>query len=542
MKKALFTLFIIAALTVAFSVFVGAECVIDEANLSENGEIVADYIGTYTIDDKNVDVFSINVTYNSLDAGMKDGKIYYSTTIWNNGNRRQIRSTYLPSGFDLENVVYMFDKADVNGDGEFSATELIKGTEGGKNCYYTYESFENGVFEGLTDVKKSLTRLVYSRYLEYMGPGAYSEVSFVSVTYSGREMVEGTCFISPTLNSFHNGAMGGEANGSINRNEPQYSRLVFEERTGTVDFLQYAFCRGTLTEIVFMGGTYNLGSRDIIAFQYQKGTSTPSLQNIVIAEGAKINSGTISWNVGEYGIIYLGSQVSYEAQLENGDFSALTNKNDSFRLAQPCYVWGHEAEADDQNCTTAQKCIYAQYGCTHIFVEALEHEIGTVYAYENGFNKDGTKKIGCTNLGCSHGEITTILPLFTSKGYSRDENSSAIAFDYKANKDAIKEYEEYIGKKISYGVVASKALDIYAGSPINTDATAKDGAFSFAFEGIEYSLIQLKLTGIDKKDDALYCAGYFVIDGEVSYINGANIARHALAVSYNNYTGFSEKE
>ena len=536
MKKAIFSIFIIAVLSLALSIFASADSKVAEKNMDENGEIVADFLGEYTIDGSKFDVASIDVTYKTTDGEEKTGKIYFTTNIWNVGNRRQVNTTYLPSGFDMEQTVYMFDKVDVDGDGAYSGSEYLKGTQGDKNLYYTYESFENGTFDGLVNVKTDLKRVVYSTYLEYFGGNAFSRVSLVSCTHTGTPAVDGVCYISPRVTSLMSGTFGGEGNGSSNWYEPQFTRFVFEERTGEVEFGQYAICRGVLTEIVFLSGTYKLGRNDIIAFQWQKGTSTPSLQNIVIADGAKINSGSISWNVGSYGVIYLGSEESYQAQLANGDFSALTNKTDSLIFEELCYVWGHTPTPDDYNCTTAQGCIYLKDGCQHVFSEAMTHTIDTVYTYANGFNKEGIKKIGCTNGTCTHGEVTEISALFTSKGYSRDENTSAIVFDYKVNKDAIAEYEEYLGTKISYGVVASRALEIYEGSPINSSASAKDGAVSVSFENNEYSLIQLKLTSITAKDDALYCCGYFIINGEVSYLNGNEISSSALAVSYNSYT------
>ena len=175
-----------------------------------------------------------------------------------------------------------------------------------------------------------------------------------------------------------------------------------------------------------------------------------------------------------------------------------------------------------------------QYSIDH---PALGHDNQVKLVYENGYMAYGYKLDGCTREGCSLRTEVEIEPLFTSKGYSRDENTSAIVFDYKVNKDAIAEYEEYLGTKISYGVVASRALEIYEGSPINSSASAKDGAVSVSFENNEYSLIQLKLTSITAKDDALYCCGYFIINGEVSYLNGNEISSSALAVSYNSYTG-----
>jgi hypothetical protein len=178
-----------------------------------------------------------------------------------------------------------------------------------------------------------------------------------------------------------------------------------------------------------------------------------------------------------------------------------------------------------------------------VALEAPNHSLKVVMEYANGYLSAGSKSTACENVGCAYCENgVEIAPLFTSKGYSQDENTNAIVLDFSVDRNAVKEYEQYLGTTISYGVVASLATDKYESSPLNNDATAKEGAFALAFEKTEYSLLQLKLTGIDKKDDALYLSGYVAFGGNLYYINGDEIATTALKVSYNNYTGIPTEQ
>lgn len=165
--------------------------------------------------------------------------------------------------------------------------------------------------------------------------------------------------------------------------------------------------------------------------------------------------------------------------------------------------------------------------------ESPQHELTTVITYANGYMQIGTVSVECENTGCLHKITSDASPLFSSKGYSREEASNAILLDFKVDKEAISAYESYLGEKISYGVVAAKALDSYEGSLINSDGTGKDGVISFAFEKTDFALLQLKLSGISEKDEALYCCGYIVVCGEVVYVNGAQADKTALAISYN---------
>ena len=95
---------------------------------------------------------------------------------------------------------------------------------------------------------------------------------------------------------------------------------MFEERTGSVSLQQYAFCRVVLEEIVFLGGTYHFRN-DSIAYAWAKGTSDPCLERIVVSPETVLKTSTISWNVGNYDIVYIGTEGEYAEHMASGNTS-----------------------------------------------------------------------------------------------------------------------------------------------------------------------------------------------------------------------------
>ena len=166
------------------------------------------------------------------------------------------------------------------------------------------------------------------------------------------------------------------------------------------------------------------------------------------------------------------------------------------------------------------------------------HNISEKLSYDNGFINVGKKLVGCINEGCTHGETTEIPALVTSKGYSQDTTSVAVVLDLFFDKDAIEAYGNYLGKDIYYGLVASKIQSDLC--PLMPNGEAKENSVKADFTGKDYSIFQLKITGIDEKDEYFHCCGYLIIDEEVSYVNAGEISSTALEVSYNNYTGKKE--
>ena len=301
MKKALlfFAMISLFALALAFSV--SAKTVISQDNIAPDGDIVA--CTEYHVKDYQY-YLSVSITYDDVNGNTKQGKIYYLTDPGLYRNMLQIMGVYVPSDFDFNQMIYLFDKVDLDGNGEFGSDEYLKGSNGATNVmhWHTYESFNSstGKFSSATvDAKANVTAISYSKYMVYFG-GYFIPCAknLKTVTYNGKEPVDGTVFISATVNEVMACTFGGDGSSTNDVNKtPRYTRLIFDERTTEISLGQYAFCRGVLEEVVFLGGSYNLRS-DGIAYQFYTGTNTSSLKRIVVASGTTLTSGSIALQIG----------------------------------------------------------------------------------------------------------------------------------------------------------------------------------------------------------------------------------------------------
>ena len=519
MKKKIFLMLVVMAMLVcALAISVGAKTIISENNLDENGDIVADF--KYLV---KTDYYycTVDITYNDVNGNQKEGQfVYYTGGLY--VGRLQLLGVYIPQDFDFSQTVYLFDKVDANGDGSFGSDEYLKGSNGGTNAmhWHSYEDFDGatGTFSSETaNVKPLITTLSYSKYMTYFGhyfmPCADS---LTTVTYNGREPVEGTVFISPTVTEIMSNTFGGEGNDSKNREEANYTRLVFEERTGSLSMQQYAFCRVVLKEIVFLDGTYGFRN-DSIAFVWEKGTNNPCLEKIVVTPGAVLKSNPISWNVGNYDIVYIGTEGEYTEQTANGNLTSLTNATGKVTYEDICYVYGHEEAEHDGLCISDVVCAK----CGDVLEKALydTHDNSVIVKYDGGYLNQGYKKVGCSR--CSYGTAEALDPLFTCVGYSVPETgSAAISLGFMVNNKAIADYKEATGAYVKYGVFAA-SLDKLQGGDIFVNGVANENAICAEIKATEFSAFDIKVTGFaDNQKDVMLALGAYVAttkDGATEY-------------------------
>ena len=197
---------------------------------------------------------------------------------------------------------------------------------------------------------------------------------------------------------------------------------------------------------------------------------------------------------------------------------------------------GDHQYTDDCDCSTATVCTV----CNQTIVETLEHIIGTVYKYDNGYSNEGLKVVGCVRDGCEHGERTTLDALIVSLGYSKEEDGVGITHTAKINREAILEYQAFLSSekgenvKAMYGVIA--AIDDKNGTPITAYGTLAEG-YKAAFtdnSNTAYTILTVKLCGITDTTQKLNLGAYIIIDGNVNYIYGLTkqTSNKAESVSY----------
>ncbi len=508
MKRKIFLMLVFAFLfSCLIATSVNAETVLSENNYDTNGDVVAISVGEYTFDGLMQNISYIDITYTTTNGGTNTGKMYFVTNLW--GSKRQMHSTYIPADFDMSQMVYMPDKIDVNGDGTFTYNEKIVGTQGDKNLYCKYDSYADGAFTNLVDVKYEMVKLSYSTYLEYFGPAAYCWIPLTTLTHSGREAVEGTFFVSPSVNQLYGGnnnsSFGGTANGNINGKTCKFTRIVFEARDHSVDFGQYALCRNVIEEVVFLGtGTYHLRS-DAIAYLWAEGTNQPCLKRVVIQDGVNF-TGSIALNVGTYEVVVIGSEGEYSG----GKYSeTLKNAIGNVTYEKICYVYGHDAAENDNNCTTALNCA----NCDVVLEEAYDtHNINTTFEYANGYLSKGNIREGCSR--CGYGVEETMPALFTCLGYSVAENTSCgIVVGFTVDYVTIAKYTEKTENTLTFGVFAA-LKDTLAGSDIfDENGKAISGVICADVSKYGLSAFELKVSGIgaDQKDKKLALGAYVTV-------------------------------
>ena len=537
MKKKIL-LFIVLALVLvcAFALSVSAKTVISENNIDESGDIVADAV--YKIGD-NQYYFSVDITYDDVNGNNKEGKFYYKTSGLYR-NKLQLIGVYVPHDFDFSQMVYIFDKSDYNEDGQYSGTEYLKGTDGGNDAmhWHSYKSFDasTGTFSETTvNVKSSITAISYSKYLEYFGHHFMAKAgSLKTVTYNGKEPVEGTVFISPTVTEVMTSTFGGEAEGNINKTSetPKFKRIVFEASTNQVSLGQYPFCRGEVEEIVFLARKYGFRS-DSLAYQWIQGTNTPSLKSVVVESGATIATGALNVNVGNYDIVFIGTESEYTQQSGEGKFTSLTNATGNVSYETICYVYGH-TDKNDFDCTTRDVCEIA--GCNYVLREANASHNQQGTAEFADYYSTVTETVVCTNEGCGHKVVNTLAPIFKFDGYSiKEEESTAICASFSVNSYVLNTYCE----GITVGVIGTAFEE-------NEEKTAllnSDGTVSATAGPVIYATIASNCKKVDFKiisndwssyGDLELVMALYAYDGSVQYVNGAEDAHSTYTtITYN---------
>lgn len=529
MKKKLFLTFILAFVFACFfAISVFAEVVISENNVDESGDIVADIVCRVESNDEQ-HICSVDVTYATISGETKNAKIYYFVGLWTQQNKRQIEIIYLPSDFEMSQTVYFFDKVDMNGDGEYAFNELIKGTKGGGFYIKTYTAFENGTFTDTVDVKQTMVQAIsYSKYLTYFGGNTFSSCAALSsVTYNGREREELTCIISPNVEVIMSGTFGGDGR-SLDQNtvSANFTRLVFEDRTGSVSFDQYCFTRNELTEIVFGSGRYALNGSDRIALLYKTENSKEfCLERVVVSKDTVFASGSISWNVGEYDVIVLGLESECASLYQTNCASAL--KNAKSVAYNPCY-YGHAEAEDDFNCETALVCP----ACLAYEYEAAKpHMLGKGISLTDLF-VSGYTYVGCTNEGCNVHEKTPFEAIFVWKGYSSSTygESYSVTQGYSINRESFNIAVDNFDT-VNVGVLASVNKSATGYAPKIDD----ENVISISLGSVVNDYVDVKLTGIPTSEGEtclVFCV-YVEIDGKMYYLDNGITSENVVGVSYN---------
>lgn len=214
------------------------------------------------------------------------------------------------------------------------------------------------------------------------------------------------------------------------------------------------------------------------------------------------------------------NDVQTRGELKNTVIFYNYNRCDAFYKG----VHNYPVNEDNECCATCERCN------KFISFESPVHK--------NVWVLEGTYLVGYkATSSCKYCETLDreedIEALFVSKGYSCTELDGTISIvqGFDINRDAVSKYEEYSGKTLSYGVVATSVNKVADGKPgtemadgiIATDFTTRSANGFTRFE-IKVSEIEEGNQGI-----GLYACAYVIEDEKVYYISDGECGETVVA-------------
>ena len=477
-RKILFSIVTIA-LFVFLALSVSAMEIKDDY-VAENGDYEMHWVygdsNFSTLETAPENIAKYEATYLSTDGSTKNGVFYAGTNMFR--GLQVFNAIYMPSDFDLTQMIILPDVY-VAEDG---TTRNIAAYRGGGTQFYVYNEYAGELSFTGTKLKDTLVEMfTYSKYTTMFAKNTFCNFnSLETVTYNGKVAVEGTLFISNTVQSIDSNAFGASSNNTAHN----FKVLYFEDRgTNKLAIQQWAFSRGIVEKLVFESGNYAIATFDTIGYFYlSEQDKTPTLNEIVICSGAKINQPTTHMSGSNYTIVFVGTEEQCEAEKSN--FSKHTPT-----VFDVCYFTGHELSCD-----------------------SIE--------YTNGYLNKGTSTMKCTHEGCTIDDKAEAPALFTCLGYSAPENGTGgIAIGFTVNNEAIAEYEEITGKTLKYGVFAVLQNRLGDKDVFAEDGTAAEGVISAEITNYQFVAFELKIVGFtdEQKDTKLAMGAYVAVtDGETT--------------------------
>ena len=450
MKKKLFIAFLIAVCSLLFAVSAFAMEIKDEY-IAENGDYEMHWVygdSAYVHSGNGAtNIAMYEATYLSTDGTTKDGVFYVNTSTYN--GVQLFNKLYAPSDYDFTQLTILPDVY-VAEDG---TTRNLRGFSGENNIgtdFYTYTEYAGDTtFNGTVLNDGIIEAFAYSKYTYWFPINTFSNFnSLKTVTYNGKDAVEGTLFISPTVTEINQGAFGANSNNTANN----IKVLYFEDRgEGYLSIGKWSFARGIVEKVVFESGEYGIATNDTIGYFYiSESDKTFTLKEVVICSGANVST-SIGTMVGSYTTVFVGTEEQYNEQKSN--FSGYTPT-----VFDVCYLTGHEMGDYD-------------------------------IAYDNGYTAQGTSTSQCTHEGCTVSDVKTLKPIFTPLGYSVKDDGTALMGGFDISTESLNAYNEYAEKndlpKISYGIIMSNANGI----KIENGVLTSDFGIQLKANGNDYSRI-----------------------------------------------------
>lgn len=209
------------------------------------------------------------------------------------------------------------------------------------------------------------------------------------------------------------------------------------------------------------------------------------------------------------------TQISFTEYMLLTESEKSTGKYIIFETPE-CFALGHLDQA-------INVCVSQCTLCSEKTVKHVDNDSITVSAEFANYLLEGKKVTSCHMEGCSHVSEETLAPLFSSKGYSKDNvNANGIVIDFSINKEAIEEYESLTQKTVTFGlfVALESSLDENNGT-VNLKDENVAGVVKTEMPRNYFAYMGLKLHGFDneeKQASPFAIGAYTMIDNEISFV------------------------
>lgn len=259
-----------------------------------------------------------------------------------------------------------------------------------------------------------------------------------------------------------------------------------------------------------------------------------SLKYVYMSDTMVPTSGSHLFDSGASGMVifYTGSFEEYESL-----YATLKSLGNNGKFINATAVEWDKTKDDqfykDIAATENKNYVVYGYNACKAFYDN-KHEFGeTIYCFEKENYLSSFLETGvCEN--CESRVVEELCKaLFTNKGYSKEEGGSFFTYGFVANRDEIAKYEKFTGERVLYGIIAANKSLSSDGALLDANGNAIEGAISADFTNMDYTIYNVKITGIGEENKAsdLYCSAYVVDCGIISYI-GNTVTDTSSLISY----------
>lgn len=133
-------------------------------------------------------------------------------------------------------------------------------------------------------------------------------------------------------------------------------------------------------------------------------------------------------------------------------------------------------------------------------------------------------------------ESVELEALFSTKGFSYQEETGSIIQHFAVNKEAVCRFEELTGKGVIYGGVIAAKAKLGSACPVDAEGKAiNEWVKAFDFTTTDTDMYDVRINNIPNEarlGEGLICGAYIIIDGEISFIDNGRVEKNAVANTY----------